>query len=313
MISVFRKRIRPVRTITEDVSQLEVIYKDIVKKSKNFQSPKGIFHKSSKDPYFVEDYVRVYPDGMVFDICGNKRQPTKHDINNFLNHCKFYTFAAQFVKDRYVADVGCGSGYGCAILKKSGTLKVCGSDLSEHAINFAKSRYSDFAEFTIQSITDLKEYHDDSFDITISSEVLEHIKEHGMEERAINELKRITRNGGLIIIGTPNSELLGDHGFSFDKINALFQKKFSQFCIFENALVPFGHNKLLWEKRLSEDKVGVIISQYINLSETVLPDGITPEIKKGIEPGRFKFASYDIDTTLLHNTHSWIILAINNK
>lgn len=248
--------------------------------------------------YYFEDYKRVYPDGTIFDRFGRRYQPTKNDINNFLNHCKFYKFAAQFVKDKRVADVGCGSGYGCEILKKSGAALVCGSDISKHSINFAKSRYSNFAEFTVQGITDMKKYPDGFFDISISSEVLEHIKEYGMEEKAIIELKRITRNGGLLIIGTPNSEMLDEHGFSFEEINKLFQKKFSQFCIFENALVPFGDKKLSWENRLSEGKVGVIISEIINLSETVLPNDTNPQIKKGIEAGSFKFANYNINTTI---------------
>jgi hypothetical protein len=104
-----------------------------------------------------------------------------------------------------------------------------------------------------------------------------------------------------------------NHGFSFDEINALLNNNFTQFCIFENALIPFGKAKTLWEKRLAERRTGVIISEIINLSETDLPDNITPEIKNGIEAGLFKFTNYEIDTTLLHNTQSWVILAVNKK
>ncbi len=265
--------------------------------------------------YYFEDYVRVYPDGIVYYpfVINIRHKATKKSINNFLNHFKFYKFAAQFVRDKRVADVGCGSGYGCEILKRSRAALVCGSDISRRSVRFAKSRYSDFAEFVVQEITDMKKYPDDFFDITISNEVLEHIKEYGMEKKAISELKRITRNEGLLIIGTPNREIFGEHGFSFDEINTLFHKNFLQFCIFENALVPLGNAKLLWEKRLSEGRTGIIISELIDLSEAILPDGVNPEIKKGIEAGRFKFATYDLDTTLLHNTHSWVILAVNNK
>ncbi|MGA1791326.1 MAG: class I SAM-dependent methyltransferase [bacterium] len=263
--------------------------------------------------YYFEDYVRVYPDGIRFNKHGRKFQAGKIDINNFLNHSKFYRFASQFVSDKCVADIGCGSGYGCEMLSKEGALKVCGSDISKKAIAFARSRYSRFAEFVIKGMTNLDCYSDDTFDLAISSEVLEHIKEYGMEKMAIEELKRITKQGGLLIIGTPNSEMLGDHGFSFDEINGLFNEYFSEFCIFENALVPFGDKKHLWEKRLSEGNVGIIISEIIDLSETCLPDDFQPELKKGIEAGRFELSKFTIDTTLLHNTHSWIIMAVNNK
>jgi ubiquinone/menaquinone biosynthesis C-methylase UbiE len=274
-----------------------------------------VFHSVGKitKRYYFEDCMRIYPDGIVFGKFRNIRQATKNDINNFLNHRKFYKFAAQFVKNKHVADIGSGSGYGCEILKKAGATLVCGSDISKHAIKFAKTRYADFAEFTMQGITDMKDFSDDFFEISVCSEVLEHIKEYGMEEKAISELKRITRKEGLLIIGTPNTEMLGSHGFSFDEIYTLFKRNFSQFCIFENALVPFGDAKSLWEKRLAEGKTGVVVTENISLLETVLPQGIVPEIKRGIDAGLFHFATYSIDTTLLHNTHSWVVLAVNSK
>ena len=266
-----------------------------------------------KGNYYFEDYGRVYPDGICFGKLGRRRRAAKNDINNYLNHCKFYKFAAQFVRNKRVADIGCGSGYGCAILKQNGAILVSGADISKQAIRFAKKQYSEFADFTIQGITDLKEYPNGSFDIVISSEVLEHIKEYRMEQRAMKQLKRITKENGLLIIGTPNSEMLEDLGFSFDEINSLLSKNFQQFCIFENALVPFRNkDKVLWERRVCDGRTGVIISENINLGETVLPDNSEPELKTEIKAGDFLFANYHVDTTLLHNTHSWVILAIND-
>lgn len=96
-------------------------------------------------------------------------------------------------------------------------------------------------------------------------------------------------------------------------MTTLFQKKFSEFCICQNALVPLGEKKPSWEKRLSEGMVGVIISENIIFSETVLPDGMDPEIKMGLEVRKFESSGYKADRTLLHNTHSWIIMAINSK
>ena len=105
----------------------------------------------------------------------------KNDINNYLNHCKFYGFVAQFVNEKRVADVGCGSGYGAEILKNSGAGYIHGFDLSKSSINFATEKYSKAAEFSIATITDMNTVSDNSFDVTISSEVMEHIKEYNME------------------------------------------------------------------------------------------------------------------------------------
>jgi 2-polyprenyl-3-methyl-5-hydroxy-6-metoxy-1,4-benzoquinol methylase len=263
--------------------------------------------------YYFEDYIRVYPDGVLFDHRGRPLKAGDDALKNYLNHVKFYKFVAQFVKNKKVVDVGCGSGYGCRLIKKFGASEVYGADISKHAIQFANSHYGNDAEFSVQSITNLKQYPDNFFDVTVSSEVIEHIKEYGVEQKAIEELKRITIKNGLLIVATPNSEMLEEHGFSYDELQALFKNNFSNFCIFENALIPSDNARLSWEKRLQEKRVGIIVSEQINLSETFLPDGIVPEIKTGIQPGAYNFETYEIDTRLLHNTHSWIGLAVNTN
>lgn len=263
--------------------------------------------------YYAEDFVRVYPDGTVYDKDGRPVRASQNDINNYLNHRKFYSFAAQFVKGAAVADIGCGSGYGCAMLKDAGAARVCGADLSDQALAYAREHYGDKAEFSRQGITDLREFPDAGFSVTISSEVLEHIKEYGKEDRAIEELKRITRPGGLVILGTPNSELLGKHGFSFEEIDGLMKRHFRRCRIFENALLPSGKSRRLWEDRLAAGRTGVIVTEKINLKETVLLSPEPPEIKQGIEAGVYDLEGLKIDTKLLHNTHSWVVVAVKDK
>lgn len=263
--------------------------------------------------YYWEDFVRVYPDGIHINRYGRQNQPTQSDLRNFLNHQKFYRFAAQFAHEAVVADIGCGSGYGCDILQKYGAVHVHGADASARAIKFARNHFNKTIYFTVQGITNLNLYQNDSFDLTVCSEVLEHIKEYGKEELAIQELKRITRPGGIIVIGTPNSELLGDHGFYYEEIEVLLKKHFTLFCIFENALIPFNTAKELWESRLAESRTGVIVTEAINLAETVIPNNSIPQLKKGIAAGNYLLGSLNIDTTLLHNTHSWAIVAIKDQ
>jgi 2-polyprenyl-3-methyl-5-hydroxy-6-metoxy-1,4-benzoquinol methylase len=263
--------------------------------------------------YYHEDFIRVYPDGLRFDARGRPLDPTQKTINNYLNHLKFYRFAAQFVRGRRVADIGCGSGYGCRMFAEEGAVAVCGADASQNAIDFARQHFGSRAEFSVQSITALDGFQDAAFDVTVCSEVLEHIKEYGMEHRALAELKRITRRGGLLVGGTPNIEVSADHGFSFDEMQALLSAHFDKFLIFENALVPFGPARRLWEERVAARRTGVVVSETINLAETVLPEGSVPELKKGLAPGRLAFPPHDIDTRLLHNTHSWILVALNDR
>ncbi|MGI9179336.1 MAG: class I SAM-dependent methyltransferase [Longimicrobiaceae bacterium] len=259
--------------------------------------------------YYLEDFHRVYPDNLVYNRLGMRRRPTRNTENNFRNHCKFYRFAGQFVARKRVADVGCGSGYGCKILKEAGAAAVYGSDISRSSIRFARSRYPDAAEFSVQGITELSGYADDSFEVTISSEVLEHIKEYGMEDQALSELKRITRPGGLLVVATPNSELTGEHGFFFEEIDSLFRGHFTDYLIFENALLPFGESEPLWEERRRQGRTGVVVSETIDLSEIELQQGARPKLKEGVPAGKWQWDAVEIDTRLLHNSHSWVVLA----
>jgi 2-polyprenyl-3-methyl-5-hydroxy-6-metoxy-1,4-benzoquinol methylase len=205
--------------------------------------------------YFVEDFVRVYPGDLTFNRLGLRKEVTPFHRNNFLNHRKFYLFAGQFVSGKLVADIGCGSGYGSAMLKDLGARGVYGCDLSNHAIRFAQEKYGASAQFTRQNITALSLYPREYFDTVICSEVLEHVKEYGKEQVAIEEMKRVCKLDGLIVIGTPNSELLGDHGFSYEKILELLSANFEQFIIFENALVPDGPSRADWESRREPPRI----------------------------------------------------------
>ena len=267
---------------------------------------------AATDNSFTDDFVRVYPDGQVYDEQGELRDATENDIKNFINHQKVYEFVAQFVEGMRVADLGCGSGHGAALLKERGADYVAGCDLSQHAIDFARKRYGELVDFTVQAVDDLALYENGFFDVSVLCEVLEHLKEYHLEKPAIQETKRITRRGGLVFIGTPNTEMIAEHGFSFREIRNLLRDNFSEFVIFENALVPFGDAKRKWEERLKSGDIGVVVTENLDLSQTVLPNGFTPELKKGLATGRYQIGEYKVDTSRLHNTHSWSIVAIND-
>ena len=98
---------------------------------------------------YVEDFVRVYPNELVYNEKGESVSYTSEHHSNFLNHCKFYEFASQYLDKgkSVVLDAGCGSGYGTKILKEGGAADVHAFDLSSHAIEFAHRNFSDFADF----------------------------------------------------------------------------------------------------------------------------------------------------------------------
>lgn len=269
--------------------------------------------------YYFEDYGRVYPNGIAYGRLGRRRHVRELDrdivreleLRNFLNHRKFYDFAAQFVEGKRAVDAGCGSGYGCKILADAGASHVHAFDASRHSLRFARKRFGEHASFTRQTITALDQYQDEFADVVVCSEVLEHVKEYGLEARALDELRRITKPRGLLVLGTPNSELLGDHGFTWDELSDLVRRRFDEVCVFENALLPFDPvARRAWEGRVASGQTGVVISERIVLAETVLPADGAIELKRGLEAGEIEFGGRSVDTTRLHNTHSWVVLAV---
>ena len=261
---------------------------------------------------YIEDYIRVYPFENVYNPLGTKVDYTEEHHKNYLNHRKFYDFVCQFVikNKSKVLDAGCGSGYGAKIIKDFGARKVVGIDLSTHAINFAKKTFADYADFRLCGITNLKEFKNNTFELSICNEVLEHVKEYEKEEQTLHGLKRITKDGGLVVVGTPNDEMLPNHGFSFSEINSLFSSLFQNFIIIENAFLPPMDRMHLWESRFKRGETGICVNQNINLKESVACETLSSlEKKDGVNEEIIRQNRIEFKTSLLHNTHSWIILA----
>ncbi len=264
--------------------------------------------------YYVEDYVRVYPGGKRYDRRGRLKEPSRHDRNNFLNHMKFYEFAAQFVAGKVVLDAGCGSGYGTKILAYGGAGEIHGVDLSEHAIDFARRNFGEFSEFSVQPVTQMAEFADHTFDVCICSEVLEHLKDYGKEKDAIVEISRVCKVDGLIILGTPNIELSNDHGFSYQEISGLCEDSFRDYVLFENSLLPDEKAERLWHERKKRGLCGVVVNQDVKMDEVVLDEAqVRPRLKRAECAAVPSVGDHLIDTTKLHNTHSWAVVALNAK
>jgi O-antigen biosynthesis protein len=122
----------------------------------------------------------------------------------YAEHMARYLFASQFVKGKSVLDIASGSGYGSEFLKKNGKAKeVIGVDIDQETVAYSKKNYGKEVKF-IQGDCRNIPLKDKSVDIVVSFETIEHIKEH---EKFIDEIKRILKKNGTLIISTPNNEV----------------------------------------------------------------------------------------------------------
>jgi SAM-dependent methyltransferase len=157
---------------------------------------------------------------------------------NFINHRKVYLFFSQLVSNKVVLDVGCGTGYGTAILAERAAQTI-GIDNSNNAITFAKRRYPkvDFRHMNAQQLR----FPDASFDLIFSSENFEHLPDQASHLR---ELRRVLKHGGLCFIATPNPEAFAGNKpnpwhtkeNTYQELVGLFQPVFKDFVIVENSL-----------------------------------------------------------------------------
>lgn len=125
--------------------------------------------------------------------------PAEHGLR--LMHLRAYDEAVRHAAGRDVLDVGCNTGYGTMRFVPVAR-RVVGVDVSPRAIEAAQGRASDGRpEFVVTSGFKLP-FHDASFDLVTSFQVLEHVPDPSV---FLAELSRVTRPGGSVILATPNA------------------------------------------------------------------------------------------------------------
>lgn len=108
-------------------------------------------------------------------------------------------------------------------------------------------------------------YADDSFDLVVSCEVIEHV---GQPERMVWEIARVLRPGGLAIMTFPSREF----PFTYDPINRLWQlvrKDSSREYAISQGAYAFGHDYLIGSAdfKLWAGRAGFEILEFRSLSQ----------------------------------------------
>lgn len=121
----------------------------------------------------------------------------------YLRHLFAYEFAKfNIPKNSNLLEVGFGEGYGISLLSNSKKFKkIHALDINYDCIKNAKEKYN-FKNLSFE-IYDGKKipFKDNSFDAIISFQVIEHIKN---DSGFINEIHRVLKKGGILILTTPN-------------------------------------------------------------------------------------------------------------
>jgi SAM-dependent methyltransferase len=123
-------------------------------------------------------------------------------------HLNRYYFASRLSSGKTVLDLASGEGYGSAILAKTAK-KVIGVDIDGGAVRHASEKYAqNNLEFKQGDGCKIPIEGKDVFDLICSFETIEHIQEKD-QILLIEEFGRLIKDDGLLIISSPNSDILG--------------------------------------------------------------------------------------------------------
>ncbi len=127
------------------------------------------------------------------------------DISNdvllptFYQHQSVYSFCQKFIKNKYVVEIGCGTGYGTYKLSKF-VKKIIALDKDSGVIKNNKLKYNaDNLEFICSNIEDYS--NSKKADVVISFQVIEHLK---TPQLLLDKAKSMLNKNGMLILSTPN-------------------------------------------------------------------------------------------------------------
>ena len=106
--------------------------------------------------------------------------------------------------DQAILEVGCGLGYFTFALTRAGYKRTVGIDLSGAAVARARERYG--CDYRVADIVQMAANPRERFDAVVLSEVIEHLED---PFAFIDQLRRLLKPGGRIILTTPSRSFAG--------------------------------------------------------------------------------------------------------
>lgn len=189
-----------------------------------------------------------------------------------IEHMHRYHVASRLAQGKRVLDIACGEGYGSNVLADV-ALSVIGVDISTEAILHAQHKYNKSNLNFIQGDCATIPLRDNSVDLVVSFETIEH---HDRHLEFILEIKRVLKNNGLLIISSPDkkeySDLTGhENQFHVKELyypefkslitdNFKYHTMLGQRIKYGSYITPLGNNKTNPFIGYKKDNNGVALS-----------------------------------------------------
>lgn len=159
-----------------------------------------------------------------------------------IEHLHRYAFALQFIDNKIVVDIASGEGYGAYLLSSKANT-IIGVDIDIEAVEHSKKKYlKNNLSYLHGSATEIP-VETGIIDVVISFETIEH---HDKHQEMMNEIKRILKPDGVLIISSPDKLYYSDapnfknefhvKELYFEEFKSLIQENFSN-SVFLNQKV----------------------------------------------------------------------------
>jgi ubiquinone/menaquinone biosynthesis C-methylase UbiE len=204
-----------------------------------------------------------------------------------------------------VLDCGCGTGYSLAhIASLYPAADLVGIDPDAGAIDYASKRYPSM-QYVVMNGLDLT-FPTASFDIVLSFEVLEHLT-RGEQQRYLNEMTRVLRPGGTLVLSTPNRDVFSlGHSQSLNPYHlsenpVIYGQFFANVAARERDLAQLRNQFTRW-KRLKRRTIGTMQKSELGASVYAMYERMKAAARGPrmaypfpIQPSDFGFGSDQMD------------------
>jgi ubiquinone/menaquinone biosynthesis C-methylase UbiE len=210
------------------------------------------------------------------EFTGERLTTSVNSIHGVIEHLHRYAIAQKITKNKVVLDIASGEGYGSFLLSKSAT-KVFGVDIDEKSINHAKVKYasSENIEFNVGS-TDAIPLKDNSVDVVISFETIEHHDKHDLMMR---EVSRVLKKNGVLLISSPEKSIYSERDpnnpyhikeLALADFSDLLKRNFKNVQLFNQRFVIGSLIHLMNED--SASKFNMFDGDYTHIKEELYDD-----------------------------------------
>lgn len=213
-----------------------------------------------------------------------------------IDHLHRYSIVLNYIQGKIVLDIASGEGYGSNIISDKAEF-VYGVDIDETSIKYAQLKYKkDNLKFLVGSTSSIP-IDDNSVDVIVSFETIEHHDEH---VEMMNEIKRVLRPNGLLIISTPDKKNYTDKRNFINRfhVKELYKQEFldlitQNFNSVQLLTQKYINGNSIIQEDILESEIQIFSGNYSAISNVIIDPFYLIAIASNVSFEKQKISIFD--------------------